>query len=388
MDSFLGPSKDCSPETPAGDDAAGRAAPREPGGESHDAMRTDPEVSHHGIARAGSGGGMVAWTPHGATETGLTANAEEGSDRPDGPAAPSIRTPESAHLIERAVDRLLRTGGLENSAANLLKGGMSPPPNELPGPLRSDAGVDGDGPLPPQIDLVALERAGMMGLSRTRTRISEEFRLAQRQLLTTAFAGQNTEPGFNNLVMVTSARAGEGKSFIALNLAGSISRRGDHPVLLVDVDSKRDSISDLLGLAEAPGLLDLVSNPKLDVGACIVKTPLEGLSILPIGRERERSPELFSSKEMVRLIQAMARRYADHLMILDAPPCLVTSDPALLAPLVGQIVMIVEADRTQREDLEAAFELVEECPRLLTLLNKQRTGSRLNFGAYAPYYSS
>ena len=237
------------------------------------------------------------------------------------------------------------------------------------------------------IDAVALERGGMVDWSRTRSRISEEFRLVQRQILRTAF-GPGSDPGFSNLLMVTSARPGEGKSFTSVNLAGSIARQGDHHVLLVDADSKRDSFCYSLGLAESRGLLDLVANPKLDPAPLIVKTPIERLSILPVGRERERSAELFSTKEMTRLIQSLGRRYADRLLILDAPPCLSTSDPAVLAPVVGQIVFVVEADRTQRDEVEASLDLIQACPTITMVLNKQQISSRYTFGAYSSYYSS
>ena len=240
---------------------------------------------------------------------------------------------------------------------------------------------------PPMVDAVALERGGMVDWSRTRSRISEEFRLVQRQILRAAF-GPGAEPGFSNLLMVTSARPGEGKSFTAVNLAGSIARQGDHHVLLVDSDSKRDSFCYALGLAEMRGLLDLVANPKLDPSPLIVKTPIERLSILPVGRERERSAELFSTKEMTRLIQSLGRRYADRLLILDAPPCLSTSDPAVLAPVVGQILFVVEADRTQRDEVEASLDLIQACPNITLVLNKQQISSRYTFGAYSSYYSS
>jgi len=237
------------------------------------------------------------------------------------------------------------------------------------------------------IDAVALERGGMVDWSRTRSRISEEFRLVQRQILRTAF-GPGSDPGFSNLLMVTSARPGEGKSFTSVNLAGSIARQGDHHVLLVDADSKRDSFCYSLGLAESRGLLDLVANPKLDPAPLIVKTPIERLSILPVGRERERSAELFSTKEMTRLIQSLGRRYADRLLILDAPPCLSTSDPAVLAPVVGQILFVVEADRTQRDEVEASLDLIQACQTITMVLNKQQISSRYTFGAYSSYYSS
>jgi protein-tyrosine kinase len=240
---------------------------------------------------------------------------------------------------------------------------------------------------PPTIDAVALERGGMVDWSRTRSRISEEFRLVQRQILRAAF-GPGAEPGFSNLLMVTSARPGEGKSFTSVNLAGSIARQGDHHVLLVDADSKRDSFCYALGLAEMRGLLDLVANPKLDPSPLIVKTPIERLSILPVGRERERSAELFSTKEMTRLIQSLGRRYADRLLVLDAPPCLSTSDPAVLAPVVGQILFVVEADRTQRDEVEASLDLIQACPNITLVLNKQQISSRYTFGAYSSYYSS
>ncbi len=239
----------------------------------------------------------------------------------------------------------------------------------------------------PSVDAVALERGGMVDWSRTRSRISEEFRLVQRQILRAAF-GPGAEPGFSNLLLVTSARPGEGKSFTSLNLAGSIARQGDNHVLLVDADSKRDSFCYALGLAENRGLLDLVANPKLDPSPLIVKTPIERLSILPVGRERERSAELFSTKEMTRLIQSLGRRYADRLLILDAPPCLSTSDPAVLAPVVGQILFVVEADRTQRDEVEASLDLIQACPNITLVLNKQQISSRYTFGAYSSYYSS
>jgi receptor protein-tyrosine kinase len=350
-------------------------------------------------------------------------------------------TPPKTSLVERLIQDRLRSGDLESSAVRLLQLGQAPdvarheaspivpaPPEPVrhaimpartapipPAPLAAATPPDAeiaheqppaasptraqpaqaqaaDEPLAfqqasPMIDAVALERGGMVDWSRTRSRISEEFRLVQRQILRAAF-GPGAEPGFSNLLMVTSARPGEGKSFTSVNLAGSIARQGDHHVLLVDADSKRDSFCQALGLAEMRGLLDLVANPKLDPALLIVKTPIERLSILSVGRERERSAELFSTKEMIRLIQSLGRRYADRLLILDAPPCLSTSDPAVLAPVVGQILFVVEADRTQREEVEASLDLIQSCPNISLVLNKQQVSSRFTFGAYSSYYSS
>jgi receptor protein-tyrosine kinase len=330
--------------------------------------------------------------------------------------------PKPMHLVERAAERLLRAGVLEGSAAQLLEPDRArpplpqPPPSawtpassraaspspsaasepagsadvlapEKPSPLVAPAHGQHEIAARPIVDMAALERAGLFDWTHGRSRISEEFRLAQRQLLRAAFA-PTAEAGLSNLLMVTSARPGEGKSFTSLNLACSVALQGDHNVLLVDGDSKRDSFCQALGLADAPGLLDLAANPTLDPGAFLVKTEIERLTVLPVGQERSRSPELFAGRDMTQLIQSLGRRYSDRLLVLDAPPCLSTSDPAALAPVVGQILFVVEAERTQRDEVEAALDLIQACPLIMLLLNKVQVSTRYTFGAYSNYYSS
>ena len=237
------------------------------------------------------------------------------------------------------------------------------------------------------IDMSALERAGMIDWGQARSRISEEFRIVQRQVLRNAASPELIEQGHANLIMLTSARPGEGKSFVALNMASGIARQKDHDVLLVDIDYKHDSIGTALGLSGGRGLLDLVTDPSLDPEQVIVKTGLNNLSILPIGQHAERSPELFASRQATRLIQSLGRRYADRLVILDAPPCLATSEPGVLASIVGQIIMVVEAEKTQREEVEASMDIVHACPTITLLLNKAQVASRFSFGAYASSYA-
>jgi protein-tyrosine kinase len=239
----------------------------------------------------------------------------------------------------------------------------------------------------PNIDLASLERAGLFDWTRGRSRISEEFRLAQRQILRTAFDPTATA-GISNLLMVTSARAGEGKSFIAMNLACSVALQGDHKVLLIDSDAKHNSLCQALGLSDTPGILDLASDPALDAAELILATEVKRLSIMPVGQERGRSSELFASREMALMMQRLGRRYADRLVILDAAPCLSNSDPAALAPAMGQILFVIEAEQTQRDEVEAALDLIQACPQIMLLLNKVQMSSRYTFGAYSNYYSS
>jgi protein-tyrosine kinase len=236
------------------------------------------------------------------------------------------------------------------------------------------------------IGMTALERAGMFDWRGERRRILEEFRLVQRQLLRAAFE-TTAQPGIANLVMVTSARPGEGKSFLSLNLACSIALQGDYDVLLIDCDPSRQSICQALGLVDASGILDLAADPRLGADDVILRTEVENLSVLPIGSERGRSSELLASRHIAQLLQQLGHRYANRLVILDAAPCLSTSDPAALASAVGQILMVVQAEQTQREEVEAALELVQACPSIMLVLNKAHASNRHTFGAYSGGYS-
>jgi exopolysaccharide/PEP-CTERM locus tyrosine autokinase len=254
------------------------------------------------------------------------------------------------------------------------------------GPHTLMPGEEGAGQ--PFVDMTSLFRAGMIDWNRVRSRVSEEFRLVQRQIVRTAFTAAGAEPGFSNLLMITSSIPGEGKSFTALNLAACIARQRDHHVLLIDIDSKRDSFCMALGLGDAPGLLDLAANPELEATQVMARTAIENLSVLPIGIERDLGPELFASKQMTKLIQAIGRRYADRMIVLDAPPTLSTSDPAALAPIVGQVLFVVEAERTQREEVVSSLDLLQACPTITLLLNKVQVQTRYTFGAYSTYYTS
>jgi protein-tyrosine kinase len=267
-----------------------------------------------------------------------------------------------------------------------LADGLTETPSPEPGPHTLMPGEEGAGQ--PFVDMTSLFRAGMIDWNRVRSRVSEEFRLVQRQIVRTAFTAAGAEPGFSNLLMITSSIPGEGKSFTALNLAACIARQRDHHVLLIDIDSKRDSFCMALGLGDAPGLLDLAANPELDATQVMARTAIENLSVLPIGIERDLGPELFASKQMTKLIQAIGRRYADRLIVLDAPPTLSTSDPAALAPIVGQVLFVVEAERTQREEVVSSLDLLQACPTITLLLNKVQVQTRYTFGAYSTYYTS
>jgi protein-tyrosine kinase len=241
--------------------------------------------------------------------------------------------------------------------------------------------------LPPlTLDLVALERAGMVVGRKARTRISEEFRVSVGQILRSIRGSYAPGRGQGNLVMVTSARPYEGKSFTALNLAASIAQHSQRDVVLVDVDAKQNAISDQLGIGDRPGLIDFALTPSLRIEDALVRTVIPNLSIIPVGIRRVDSADGGADGTVARpitaLIERLGRRFANSIVIFDAPPCLSTSDPSTLAPFVGQVLLVVEAERTQRSEVLAALDLIKACPTITLLLNKIRVTTSYTFGAY------
>jgi len=183
-------------------------------------------------------------------------------------------------------------------------------------------------------------------------------------------------------VLVTSATAGEGKTFFSMNVAMSMAMEVDFHALLVDADVLRPSVLERYGIESGPGLLDLASRPELDISDVLLRTNVPKLSLLPAGKQTHKSAELLSSAYIDRLLTELSERYADRLVIFDAPPILVSSGARHLATRVGQVIMVVQADSADSRAVTQAFEAVDSCPLVCTVLNRS---SLPDPGAYGYY---
>jgi receptor protein-tyrosine kinase len=231
------------------------------------------------------------------------------------------------------------------------------------------------------IDLVRLATLGFISPGDPRTPICEEYRVIKRPLIRN-IKGQTGAPIRNaNLVMITSALSGEGKSSVAVNLAISIAMEMDKSVLLIDADVAKPGIQKLLGIDESRGLLDVLIADGTRLNDVLLKTNIEKLSLLPSGAAQPRATELLASDAMIRLVDEMASRYPDRIIIFDSPPLLLTNEARTLAAHMGQIVVVVEAERTTHAALTQALALIEACPVKLLMLNKRRSaGSGDSYG--------
>lgn len=272
-------------------------------------------------------------------------------------------------LIEQAAQRLeqLRQAGAEMPE--------TPP---VPTTFAADQTPAADAPSSAlsrrvEIDLEALALAGIVSPNAPRSQIADQFRVIKRPLISNAMGKGPSMIANGNLIMITSALPGEGKSFTAINLAMSIATELDYTVMLVDADVGRPSVMNMLGLPIGPGLLDLVADESQDLSRMLLKTNIDKLTILPSGTPHARATELLASDAMTRLLNDMAKRYADRIIIFDSPPLLLATESRVLASHMGQIVMVVRAQKTLQSDVAQALATIEACPVKLMLLNQART---------------
>jgi receptor protein-tyrosine kinase len=311
-------------------------------------------------------------------------------------AAERLKRNEAANLVEKAAAKLAEQSAAPDPVAvdEAGRATAAPPlPSEHRGDAASaDALAAADAAAAASgrrlnLDLAKLQIAGFVTPTGNRTRISEEFRVIKRPLLLKAFATDNEAIEQGNLLMVTSAKPGEGKTFTAINLAMSLASERDLHVLLVDADVQRPSVFQVLGLPPQKGLLDLLSDSSLSPQDVLLRTNVRNLSLMAAGTPSLATTELLASQKMVTLMQDIASRYRDRMIILDAPPVLASSEPTVLALHVGQIVLVIEAGKTGRRAVEQTLGHISGCPNISIVFNKvESTSGTDEFGGYGYGY--
>lgn len=237
-----------------------------------------------------------------------------------------------------------------------------------------------------EIDLARLSASGYITPQAPRSRLAEEFRVIKRPLLTNV-RGKPAAPVLNaNRIMITSAVAGEGKTYVAVNLAMSLAMELDTHVLLVDADATRPAVFERLGLLPSKGLLDLLVEPGLSIDSVALSTNVDRLSVLPAGTPQVQSTELLASDAMHRLVDRLTSGDPRLIVLFDTPPLLGASESRVLAAQMGQVIVVVAADDTPQGTVAEALATVENCPVVLTLLNRVSPADRGHYyGSYGAH---
>lgn len=238
-----------------------------------------------------------------------------------------------------------------------------------------------------ELDLSELEKKNFVSLSSERRLINEEYRVIKRKLINNAFGALSSTLKHPNLILVTSSRPGEGKTFSAINLALSIALEQDKTVLLVDSDVLRPSVSKSLNIKYDIGLTDYLLSDEILVSDIMLSTNVERLKIITAGRPHHLSTELLASERMLMLANEFASRYPDRIVIFDAPPLLGVNETAVMASMCGQAVVVLEENRTKIAEIEQAVTLLPKDIATGFLINKAHRNQGKGYG-YGYYYGA
>lgn len=274
------------------------------------------------------------------------------------PSPENVPGSRSRNLIEESINRI--ESSFEQPAKRPVHVHM-----EDDGPATVLGSQQGD------IDIARLKEMGAVTPDSGRSKIAEEYRLIKRPLLANAFGHGSVERVPNgNLIMVTSSLPGEGKTFSAISLAISMATELEHTVLLIDADVSKSSVMRYLGLKAKRGLIDVLQNPDLPLSEVLIKTNIAKLTVMPAGENIAHATELLASSAMKNFVRDIANRYSDRIVIFDSPPLLSTSEASVLATYMGQIVFVVEAERTPQDAITDALSHLADCEHVGLVLNK------------------
>jgi protein-tyrosine kinase len=225
------------------------------------------------------------------------------------------------------------------------------------------------------IDLQWLETLGFVGLETSRNLINEEFREIKRKLLSNCFGPLSSSIPNSNIIMVSSARPSEGKTFTAVNLALSIAAEQDKTVLLVDADVLKPNVFRTLGLKPKNGLMEYLLGKVSDLSDVIYHTNVPKLRLIPAGQSHHLSTELLASTVMKDTVEEFSNRYPDRIVIIDTPPLIGINESAVLANFAGQAVIVVEEGRSKLNDIQTAVERLNPDMAIGFVVNKSTTFS-------------
>ncbi len=223
-----------------------------------------------------------------------------------------------------------------------------------------------------EIDLAEIQSRGFITPGSGRSQLAREMRRIKRPLLLNIQRGraEASDAPPTNLVMITSALPGEGKTFVSINLAMSIAAEMDRRVLLVDADIAKGDVARQLGLEPRRGLSDLLQESNYLSEDAVLDTNIERLTLLLAGEPSDHVDELFASDMMTEIIRGLAEADPDRVVLFDGSPLLATTEASVLARKMGQTVVVVEAGKTPQDAVIQALSQLEDCANVSLVLNK------------------
>ena len=208
---------------------------------------------------------------------------------------------------------------------------------------------------------------------------NEQYRIVRTRLLQHIKRPQ--------VILVSSAGSGDGKSITAINLAGVLSLRSESRVLLVDGDFRKPNVHVQLGIPESPGLADILEGRCEPLEAIVATEDFPNLFLMAAGKPIDNPAELLQSSRWPSTAAWLKKQF--RYIILDSPPIAAVADYDLLQSVCDGVIVVVRPDRTSRPACKRALESVPKDKLLGVLLNCVEgwfLGRSLGYGYGTPYY--
>ena len=270
---------------------------------------------------------------------------------------------------------------------------------EMPNDPDKDNNSSGETLTPGQgriaLDFDRLRREGFYAPSASATRLSLELRAIKRRLLRRIgyrkrSTGKLDVERCRNVILMTSTRPAEGKTFTSVNLALSLANEDGIKTLLIDGDIPRPRALASLGVSyDRPGFSDLIADyPRHRAEEMMMAVEGLPLTLMGQGGWSERSDSLFAAEETEAVIRDLSRQFPEHLIIIDAPPVLAMPDAVLLARACDEVLFVIEANATPETAVASALEEVLEVnENVSVVLNRCLLAERtIEYGSYDEYY--
>lgn len=270
------------------------------------------------------------------------------------------------NIIEKAI-------GLQNAARKADSPGTSAARRRQAPKLAPQPGGAAGAPA----NFARLVELGMLPHPERDQMLMEQLRHLKRPILQNAFGP--LADGVANVVMVTSARPGAGKSFVSAGLAHALTRARELSVVMIDLDNIKATLTRNLELTDRVGFFDAAEQPDITLESTLVPTEIPGLRVIPTGRQTTESSELLNTQRVRTMVRELAEDDPTRIIILDTPPLLSTPDAHAIVEMANQFVVVVEAGVTKESEMKQVLEALRGDKPVGLVLNKA-------IGGLAPLY--
>lgn len=229
-----------------------------------------------------------------------------------------------------------------------------------------------------RVDFDRLSRRGFVTRDTIEDNLGREFSLVKRRLLRRMDYFNGFKEGKKKardercpVVLVTSSKPGEGKTFSACNLALSLAFEEQIKVLLMDADLAKPSLPGVFGFPEdLAGLYDCLKDPGREIHGDIQQVHGTHLAILPAGQALSSPAPLLGSSAMLRLLDEVS--FGDHafdLVVMDGPPLLATTEAAVLANYADETLLVVGAGDSTVPQIKSSVDLLGQEDKIILMIN-------------------